>query len=61
MIVVAHRYNSQRAIQMLRLYGSRMTYGKRWQVSLRDEDNNHYDYYFVSKPSRKQIRKLHRK
>lgn len=56
--VVAKRYNSEKLIRILLPWGSNVSYGRRWQVSFKDGRKRHYDYYFVTKPTRKQIRKL---
>jgi len=40
-----------------RYYNNNMTAYARWQVSVIDSSGKHYDYYFVSKPTRKQISK----
>lgn len=56
MKLLVNRYNSQKRINTLQPWGSKMSLDKRWQVSFRDSDNNHYDYYFATKPTRKQIR-----
>lgn len=60
MRTLCNRYNSQKVIWMTQPYGSKMTYAARWQVSLLSKDGKHYDHYFVAKPTRKQIRKLHK-
>ena len=56
--VVAKRYNSTKAIKMLRAWGVNLSYGRRWQVSFKDGRGRYYDHSFVAKPTRKQIRKL---
>lgn len=55
---VAKRYNSEKLIRILLPWGSNVSYGRRWQVSFKDDRGRHYDHYFVAKPTRKQIRKL---
>lgn len=60
MKLLVNRYNSQKLIQTLKPYGVQMRLSARWQVSFRDNDNIHYDYYFAAKPTRKQIRKLYK-
>lgn len=60
MRTVCNRYNSQKLIKMLQPWGSKMTYDARWQVSVEDKNGQHYDHFFVAKPTRKQIRKLHK-
>lgn len=60
MRTVCNRFNPENLITMASLYGCRMGYAKRWQVSLVDERGRHYDHFFVAKPTRKQIRKLHK-
>lgn len=60
MRTVCNRYNPTRLINIMVMYGSKMTYGARWQVSVEDKNGQHYDHFFVAKPTRKQIRKLHK-
>lgn len=60
MRILCNRFNPQKLITMTSLYGSSMTYAKRWQVSLQNKYGQHIDHYFVTKPTRKQIRKLHK-
>lgn len=55
-----NRYNPTRLINIMALYGSKITYDARWQVSVEDKNGQHYDHFFVAKPTRKQIRKLHK-
>ena len=59
MRVLCNRYNPTRLINIMAMYGSKMTYGSRWQVSVEGANGRCYDYFFVAKPTRKQIRKLH--
>ena len=59
MRVLCNRYNPTRLINIMAMYGSKMTYGARWQVSVEDKSGKCHDYFFVAKPTRKQIRKLH--
>lgn len=59
MRTVCNRYNSQKLVNTLQPWGSKMTLNARWQLSVVDNEGVHYDYYFVAKPTRKQIRKLH--
>ena len=59
MRVLCNRYNPTRLINIMAMYGSKMTYDARWQVSVEDKNGKCHDYYFVAKPTRKQIRKLH--
>lgn len=59
MRILCNRFNPQKLITMASLYGSSMTYAKRWQVSVSDDRGHCYDHFFVAKPTRKQIRKLH--
>lgn len=56
--VVANRYLKAKMITMLASWGNQMSYNKRWQVSFVDESGSHYDFFFVCKPTRKQIRNL---
>lgn len=58
MRMVCNRYNPQSLIDLVQPWGSKMTLDKRWQVTVIDKRERHYDYFFVSKPTRKQIRKL---
>lgn len=60
MRTVCNRYNPTRLINIMAMYGSKMTYDARWQVSMEDKNGQHYDHFFVAKPTRKQIRKLHK-
>lgn len=60
MRIVCNRYNPISLIAFMKPIGSRISFGKRWQVSLVDERERYYDYFFVAKPTRKQIRKLHK-
>nr|DAE75225.1 MAG TPA: hypothetical protein [Caudoviricetes sp.] len=59
MRTLCNRFNPQKLIAMTSLYGSSMRFAKRWQVSLQDSNGHYYDHFFVAKPTRKQIRKLH--
>lgn len=65
MRTVCNRYNPESLIKLAHIHlGNRpwissITYAKRWQVTVVDERGRHYDHYFVAKPTRKQIRKLH--
>lgn len=59
MHTVCNRYNSQKLVTMAKAYGSKMPYHARWQVSVVDHNGKHYDHFFVTKPTRKQVRKLH--
>lgn len=60
MRTVCNRYNPTRLINIMAMYGSKMTYDARWQVSVEDKNGQHFDHFFVAKPTRKQIRKLHK-
>lgn len=60
MRIVCNRYNPQKLVIMLQPWGSKMTLYKRWQVSVKDNSGRFYDHYFVAKPTRKQVRKLHK-
>lgn len=60
MRTVCNRYNPTRLINIMAMYGSKMTYAARWQVSVEDANGQCYDHFFVAKPTRKQIRKLHK-
>lgn len=60
MRTICNRYNPTRLINIMAMYGSKMTYDARWQVSVKDENGHCHDYFFVAKPTRKQIRKLHK-
>lgn len=58
MKLLANRYNSQKLITTLIPWGAKMNFNKRWQVSFEDSRSRCYDYYFVTKPTRKQIRNI---
>ena len=58
MSIIANRFNSQKVIEMLTPYGCNMTLDKRWQVSFRTKDGKHLDYYFVCKPTKRQLRAI---
>lgn len=60
MRTLCNRYNPTRLINIMAMYGSKMAYDARWQVSVKDENGQCYDHFFVAKPTRKQIRKLHK-
>lgn len=60
MRTLCNRYNSQKLIDTLQPWGSKMSLNARWQVSVADNRERTYDYFFVAKPTRKQIRKLHK-
>ena len=60
MRTLCNRYNSQKLIVTLQPWGSKMSLNARWQVSVKDANGNCYDHFFVTKPTRKQIRKLHK-
>ena len=60
MRTLCNRYNSQKMINILQPWGSKMSLNARWQVSVKDENGQHYDHFFAAKPTRKQIRKLHK-
>lgn len=66
MRTMCNRYNPDGLIKLAlihlgkRKWISSITYAKRWQVTVVDERGRHYDHYFVAKPTRKQIRKLHK-
>lgn len=60
MRVLCNRYNPTRLINIMAMYGSKMSYSARWQVSVKDANGLCYDHFFVAKPTRKQIRKLHK-
>lgn len=60
MRIVCNRYNPTSLIEFMEPIGSRINYDKRWQVTLVDKREHHYNYFFVAKPTRKQIRKLHK-
>lgn len=59
MRVLCNRYNPAKLIDFMEPIGSRMSYTARWQVSVADSRERTYDYFFVAKPTRKQIHKLH--
>ena len=58
MRTLCNRYNPQKLIDMLQPWGSKMSLNARWQVSVGGANGRCYDYFFVAKPTRKQIRKL---
>lgn len=60
MRTLCNRYNPTRLINIMAMYGSKMTYDARWQVSVEGTNGRCYDYFFAAKPTRKQIRKLHK-
>ena len=60
MRIVCNRYNPTSLIEFMEPIGSRISYDKRWQVTLVDKRERHYDHFFVTKPTRKQIRKFHK-
>ena len=60
MRTLCNRYNSQKLIVTLQPWGSKMSLNARWQVSVKDANGHCYDYFFVAKPTRKQIRKIHK-
>lgn len=60
MRTICNRYNSQKMIVMLQPWGSKMSLSARWQVSVEDVNGRCYDHFFAAKPTRKQIRKLHK-
>lgn len=53
------RCNSQKLINMVAPYGANMSCERRWQVSHLDGSKYH-DAYFVSRPTRKQLRDCRR-
>lgn len=59
MRTLCNRYNSQKLIDTLQPWGSKMSLNARWQVSVKDENGQCYGHFFTAKPTRKQIRKLH--
>ena len=60
MRTLCNRYNPTRLINIMAMYGSKMTYDARWQVSVEDKNGKCHDYFFAAKPTSKQIRKLHK-
>lgn len=60
MRILCNRFNPRELIRINNLFGGSMSYAKRWQVSVSDGRGRFYDHYFVAKPTRKQIRKLHK-
>lgn len=59
MHTLCNRYNSAKVLAHSHSWGNSMTHSARWQVSVEDSRGHAYDYFFVAKPTRKQIRKLH--
>lgn len=60
MRTVCNRYNTQELIEIVQWFGGKMSLNARWQVAVKDEKGHYYDHFFVAKPTRKQIRKLHK-
>lgn len=60
MRTLCNRYNPTKLISITAAYGSKLTYAARWQVSVEDKNGKYHDHFFVAKPTRKQIRKLHK-
>lgn len=60
MRILCNRYNPTSLIEFMEPIGSRISYDKRRQVTLVDKRKRHYDHFFVTKPTRKQIRKPHK-
>lgn len=60
MRTLCNRYNSAKLIAHSHSWGNAITPYARWQVSVSDDRGRCYDHYFVAKPTRKQIRKLHK-
>lgn len=58
MSIIANRFNSQKVIEVLTPYGCNMPITRRWQVSFLDNDGQHRDYYFVCKPTKRQLRAI---
>lgn len=61
MRIVRNRYNPAKFNEVMAYMKSDDWLTKpRWQVSVEDNRGRFYDYFFVAKPTRKQIRKLHK-
>ena len=66
MRIVCNRFNPQKLIEVLEKHAffggtvCSMRLDARWQVSVSDDRGRCYDHCFVAKPTRKQIRKLHK-
>lgn len=66
MRTLCNRFNPQKLIEVLEKHAffggtvCSMKLDARWQVSLENKYGQHIDHYFVAKPTRKQIRKLHK-
>ena len=60
MNIIVNRYNSEKVIKVLNYLSQNASVYKRWQVSVQDSRGKFYDHYFTAKPTRKQIRKLHK-
>ena len=58
MRMLCNRYNPTSFIEWWSACSSKTTFDKRWQVSFTDTRGVYRDYFFVAKPTRKQIRKL---
>lgn len=61
MRVIFKQFNTQEVINMVAVYGSTVTLGKRWQLILQDKSGQLHVNFFVAKPTRKQIRALMKK
>lgn len=60
MRTLRNRYNDRFIRSVLVAINPNRDTSKHWEVSLEDKDGHCYDHFFVAKPTRKQIRKLHK-
>lgn len=55
MIIVCNRFNPQWVIRKMNEIGCSCSVFKRWQLSIQ-HNNKYFDFFFVTKPTRKQIK-----
>lgn len=60
MRIICNRFNPQYLVDVMQAYGSKLTLDARWQISVQDKNGKFHDHFFVAKPTRKQISKLHK-
>lgn len=60
MRTLRNRYNDGFIRSVLGAINPNRDTSKHWEVSLEDKDGQFHDHFFVAKPTRKQIRKLHK-
>lgn len=62
MRMLCNRYNPEWCIKkMQEIVAIKVSLDKRWQVSFVDKRGRYYDYYFVCKPTRKQMTAIKKK